>query len=516
MKTDTRVATGLSIYPRTPRLRAYAIAHIGVAIMIAFAIAAASPRADAAGGAAAANPAAGIDTPKLAPIQLTGEQRRLIGVTFATVKEEALTAHITTTGTVAPDERLEGYVQTRFSGWIRRVYADYTYQYVRKDQPLFTIYSPALAAAENDYLIAQHANLNLTTSEVEGVAAGAASLAADALERLRLSGVSPGEIARLKRDRTARETVTIYSPMSGYVLDRAALPNMYVDPATRLYTIADLSHVWVYAAVFQDQIGEIKTGDPVTVTVDAYPGKHFAGHVDFIWNAIDPATRTARVRCDFANRAALLKVGMFVSITLKPDLGQGLVIPDSGVLRTGTHDVVFVDRGGGYLTPTEVELGVHAGHEFVIRKGLRAGERIVSSANFLIDSESQLQAALGTFVPPPPGASAAAMAPVGTIEITTKPSPPHKGSNQVLITVHDSSGTSVTDANVSVVFFMSAMPAMGMSAMRVEANAKPENGTYAATVNLQGGGTWNVTVIATRAGKQIATRHLSMSVPGGM
>jgi Cu(I)/Ag(I) efflux system membrane fusion protein/cobalt-zinc-cadmium efflux system membrane fusion protein len=136
------------------------------------------------------------------------------------------------------------------------------------------------------------------------------------------------------------------------------------------------------------------------------------------------------------------------------------------VFRTGTHNITFVDRGGGYLQPVEVRLGPHSGQEFVVLKGLHAGQQIVSSANFLIDSESQLQAALGTFVPPPPGASAASSAPSGSVEITTNPSPPHKGSNEVLVTVRDPAGRQVTDAQVSVVFFMPAMPAMGMSAMR--------------------------------------------------
>jgi len=208
---------------------------------------------------------------------------------------------------------------------------------------------------------------------------------------------------------------------------------------------------------------------------------------------------------------------MYVSIALEPRLGSGLVVPDSAVFRTGTHNIVFVDHGGGYLQPVEVELGPHAGQEFIILKGVQQGQQIVSSANFLIDSESQLEAALGAFVAPPPGAGAAATAPSGSVEITTNPSPPRKGSNEMLITVRDSSGRQVTDAKVSVVFFMSAMPGMGMSTMRVEANATPkENGAYAATVNLESGGTWSVNVTADKNGKQIASRQLSMSAPGGM
>src|ERR1700746_3340215 len=172
-------------------------------------------------------------------------------------------------------------------------------------------------------------------------------------------------------------------------------------------------------------MGQVKVGAPVAVTVDAYPGHTFEGRVDFIWEAMDPNTRTARVRCSFANPERLLKLGMYVGVAIMPNLGRGLVIPDSGVFRTGTHNVVFIDRGDGYLTPTEVQLGAHLDHSFQVLKGLQAGERIVSSANFLIDSESQLQAASGTFVPPPPGVGAnsagptAAAIPQASIEFTS-------------------------------------------------------------------------------------------------
>jgi RND family efflux transporter MFP subunit len=454
---------------------------------------------------------------QLSPIQVSTEKRQLIGLQLATVEKREITDRIQTTALVEPDEQQEGYVQTRFAGWIRNVFVNQTYQYVRRGQPLFTIYSPDLVSAEQEYLLALDTTRGLRHSDIEGVASGAESLIQAALERLKLFEVSPREIARLKRERTVRDAVEIDSPMSGYVVEWSALPNKYVQPDARLYTITNLSTVWVYAAVYQSQIGEIKVGDPVSVTVDAYPGTTFKGRVDFIWQAIDPTTRTARVRCALLNPEGRLKLGMYVSIDLESHLGIGLVIPDSGVFRTGTHNIVFVDRGGGYLQPVEVRLGPHAGHEFVVLNGLRARQQIVSSANFLIDSESQLEAALGTFVPPPSGASSAGTAPSGSVEISTNPNPPRKGSDEVMVKIRDSSGHPVTDAEVSVVFFMPAMPAMGMPAMRIEAKATPtENGVYAATVKLQSGGTWNVTVMASRGGKQIASRQLSISATGGM
>lgn len=452
-----------------------------------------------------------------AAIQVSPRQRQLIGLQLATVEEKTLQDRIRTTAIVEPDEQREGYVQTRFAGWIREVFVNQTYQYVTRGQRLFTIYSPDLVSAEQEYLLALATTKELRSSDIPDVAGGAQSLVEAALERLKLFGVSPGEIARLQRQRTIRDAVAIDAPMSGYVVDWSALPNKYVQPETRLYTIANLGTVWIYAAVFQNQLDEIKLGDSVAVTIDAYPGRAFAGRVDFIWQAIDPTTRTVRVRCAFANPQGLLKLGMYANITLMPRLGQALTIPDSGVLRTGTHDVVFIDRGDGYLLPAEVELGAHVGDDFVVRGGLHAGQRIVSSANFLIDSESQLQAALGTFQPPPPGANTAASAPAGTIELATKPTPPRKGVNQMLLTVRDRAGKPVADAVVTMVFFMPAMPAMGMSAMRQTATAKPlGGGNYAANVDLESGGSWSVTLLATKGGQEIARSQVTLSATGGM
>jgi Cu(I)/Ag(I) efflux system membrane fusion protein/cobalt-zinc-cadmium efflux system membrane fusion protein len=306
------------------------------------------------------------------------------------------------------------------------------------------------------------------------------------------------------------------------VVERNALPNMYAQPDTKLYAITTLSNIWVYAAVFQNQIGQIKVGDPVTVTVDAYPGHIFEGRVDFIWEAMDPNTRTARVRCSFTNPERLLKIGMYVAVAITPRLGRGLVIPDTGVFRTGTHNVVFIDRGDGYLTPTEVELGPHLGHSFQVLKGLRAGERIVSSANFLIDSESQLQAASGAFAPPPPGVSAAAGQPQTpgpgvSLDFKTDPSPPSRGKNKLTVTLKDRTGKPMAGVQLSVTFYMAAMPAMQMAAMKARANLTDQgSGNYVADIELQSGGTWQVTIAATKNGQTLAAKQIDVSVSGPM
>ena len=460
----------------------------------------------------------GADSP-LAPIHITPQRRQLIGLQFATVVRKVVSDRLETTGNIESDERLQGYVQTRFAGWIERVFANSTYQYVRRGQPLFTIYSPDLVSTENEYLLALDARTRVKESTLAGVTADAASLVDSAAERLKLWGISPREIARLERERTVRRTVEIDSPMSGYIVERNALPNMYVQPDTRLFTITDLSKVWIYAAVFQDEIGKVRPGDPATVTVDAYPGTSFEGRVDFIQPQIDPMTRTARVRCEFINPKGHLMPGMFAHVALDLLMGEQLVIPDSAVLRTGTHNVAFIDRGDGYLTPAEIELGQHVGDQFIVLKGLAPGQQIVSSANFLIDSESQLQAAAGAFVPFPPGvgANAAETTPKANIEFTSDPTPLVRGHNKVIVTLRDAKGAAITGAQVTVSFYMAAMPAMGMTAMRAQGTAYDQgNGAYAANIELPSGGTWRLTITASQGGRPIATKQVDASASGSM
>lgn len=443
---------------------------------------------------------------------------------MATVEKRDVAQQINTTGNIEPDEQLQSYVQTRFAGWIDRVFADQTYQYIRQGAPLFTVYSPDLLSTEQEYLLTLQDEQNVSGSTVPDVAQGAKSLVGAAAERLALWGVPRAEIARLARERWVHRTVTIVSPASGYIVERNALPNMYVQPDTRLYTITSFSTVWVYAAVFQAEMGRLKPGDPAQLTIDAYPGEQFIGRVDYIWPQIDIATRTARVRIAFDNRNRRLNPGMYGRVTLKVPLGRQIVIPEGGVLRTGLNDVAFIDRGNGYLTPVNIELGPRVGDDFVVLRGLAPGQRIVASANFLVDSESQLQAATGAFLPPPPGVGANAASPsmsvnvqTATLDMTTMPNPPARGQNQVRITLRDLQGKPISGAKVNVTFYMAAMPAMGMAAMRAQAIVKEQSaGTYAGGIALGGGGTWQVTVVATKAGQTIAMRQLSLTVIGGM
>ncbi|HEY3886035.1 MAG TPA: efflux RND transporter periplasmic adaptor subunit, partial [Vicinamibacterales bacterium] len=378
--------------------------------------------------------------PKLQPVQLSPQRLMSIGVQTGAVVDKSVSQDIRAIGNVVADERRLSTVQIRFAGWIRKVYVDATYDIVKRGQPLFSIYSPDLVTTEREYLVAKQNRDAVASSAVPGVAAGAQSILDASVARLRQWELPSREIDRLESRGQARDEIEIDSPAAGYITQRNVLPNMYVQPQTELYTISDLSSVWVIGDFFQDDIARFKPGQPATITTDAYPGRVFRGRVDQVYPQIDTTTRTGKVRFALANPDLKLLPGLFVNVAATIPMGRALVLPASAVLHSGLRDIVFVDHGGGYLEPRQIGLGPRVGDNVVALKGLRAGERVVTSANFLVDSESQLQAALGSFAPPPPGAGSAAAlnAPAAaTLTMTTDPSPPKKGANTIRVRLKD-------------------------------------------------------------------------------
>ena len=482
-----------------------------------------APTVSSSQEASSASPSKEQTETPLAPVQLSAERLQSIGVKFGAVVTKPVEDEIRTTGTVAIDETRLSYVQTRISGHIEKVFADATYQYVRKGQPLFTLHSPELIAAEREYLLAKRNAKDLSQSTVPGVASGVASLLDSTRDRMSQWNIPEKEIARLESTGEVVDALEIDSPVSGYITERNALPNLAVQPDTRLYTVADLSVVWVLAQVFQNDLSRVRVSARTSLTVDSYPGRVFHGRVDFIYPDVDMTTRTSRVRMVFTNPKLTLTPGMFVNVNLEVPLGKQLVIPASGVLQSGTRQIVFVDRGAGYLEPREVQLGQRAGDEFIVLSGLKQGEHIVTSANFLVDSESQLQAAIGSLVPPPPGAGVAAAMnspasqAAAQVELTTDPSPPRKGTNLYRVQVNGADGSPVTGATVSVRSYMPAMSEMGMPAMNVitQLNEK-SGGIYEGQTKLDSGGTWQITVTATKNGAPVAVKQLTLVAEGGM
>jgi Cu(I)/Ag(I) efflux system membrane fusion protein/cobalt-zinc-cadmium efflux system membrane fusion protein len=463
--------------------------------------------------------------PQLGPIQISPQRLQQIGVTTAVAQMKSVDDKLSVPGNVDIDEQSLSYVQTRFAGWIQSVNANATYQYVRKGQRLFTIYSPDLVSTEQEYLLARQ-NQKTLTSDSHGMAVQEGGWLLDAAEdRLRQFGVSASVVTALEQTGKVEREIAVESPASGFIIERNALPNAYVQPDIKLYTIADLSTVWVYANVFQDAVGRLRPGDPAQVTVDAYPGRQFNGRVDQILPQVDPVTRTARVRLIFRNPGVVLKPGMYVNVDINLPLGKQLVIPATAVLQSGSRAIAFIDHGDGNLEPREIQTGPQIDDFIIVLKGLQPGDHVVSSANFLVDSEAQFQAALGSFAPPPQNANSSAAQPKASgsqpeqikIEMTTEPSTPQKGKNTVRIKLTGTDGKPVDGVQVSVTFFMPAMPAMGMAAERATAELSAKGqGNYEGPIELDSGGTWQVIVTVLRAGATIATKKLTVDAAGGM
>ena len=479
----------------------------------------ASGQPDAMPPQAGPSPASAPAETPLVPVQISPQRLQSIGVKHGRVERKTVDDEIRTAGNVAVDETHLAYVQVRFSGYIQKVFADATYQHVTKGQPLFTVYSPDLVATEREYLVARQNHNQVARSSIPGVASGAASLLDAAVDRLKQWQVPDSEIARLESTGEVSQELEIDSSVSGFITERHAFPGTAVQPDMRLYAIADLSTIWVNAQVFQSDLGRVKVDAPAAITVDAYPSRVLSGRVDFIYPDVDMTTRTSRVRIILDNQDATLSPGMFVRVALKMPMGTQLVIPASGVLQSGNRQIIFVDHGNGNLEPREVQLGARVGDDYIVLKGLKEGEEIITSANFLIDSESQLQAALGSYAPPPAGAGAASAinAVKANIDLTSQPNPPRKGSNVFRVKLSDASGAAISGADVSVTFYMAAMPAMGMAAMRTAVSLSDKgNGLYEGSGQLGSGGTWQVTMVAQKNGQTLASKQISVNATGGM
>ncbi len=454
------------------------------------------------------------------PVQISVAQERLIGLTTARAEYRPLAKTLRAVGTVAVDETRIGQVHTRISGWVQKVFVDYTTQQVRKGDPLFTIYSQDLVATEQEYLLALKGQRELAGSAFPGIAGGADSLVEAARQRLLQWDLSPQQIDEIRAANQVKRDITLFSPLTGVVTERKAFPNQYVTPDMALYTIADYSHLWVNAELYEPEIEFAHVGQTATFTTDAYPNRAFRGAISYIWPQIEAQTRTLKVRMDFPNADGALKPDMYGNVELDIPLGRRLVVPDSAVLDSGLRQLVFVQKAPGILEPRNVEVGIRTDGYAEIRKGLRAGEVVASSATFLIDSESQLRAALAgmtlgtgvTGIGGQPGVAAGGAA-AAQLQITfhTQPEPPHAGKAGVSATVRDAAGKPVDGAQVKVTFYMPAMPSMGMPAMRAEAALSPEgSGQYSGEIQIQTPGTWQVTVDVQKDGKPLGAGQFTV------
>jgi Cu(I)/Ag(I) efflux system membrane fusion protein len=335
--------------------------------------------------------AAAGGVPGLVPVTLSAERVQLMGMRTATVAREPLASELRTVGTVTETEAGRAVVQTRFAGWIESVGAAQTGQRVGRGQVVATVYSPELLAAQQEHLTA----LRWGAAPDGGPLAGLSSqLAGDSRRRLELLGLSGPDIAALERTGQPLRAVPVRSPLAGTIVARAAVVGLYVQPGTALFEVADLSRVWVIAEVYEHEMGRVAVGQKATVELAAYPGQAFAGKVGFVYPAVDAATRTQRVRVELASARGRLVPGMYGTVIVQLARAEALVVPAEAIVDTGAVQYVFIARAGGTFEPRAVRTGARAGGKVEVLDGLVAGDAVVTTGNFLLDSESHLQATI--------------------------------------------------------------------------------------------------------------------------
>jgi RND family efflux transporter MFP subunit len=328
-------------------------------------------------------------------LRIAPERQQQIGVKFATAAMTPAVVEIRAVGKIAYDETRIAHVHTKVSGWIEDVFVGFVGAAVKRGQPLFTLYSPDLVASQEEYLLALKAERELGGSTLTRAAEGSRSLLEAARRRLQLWDVTPEQIAALEQAGQVAKTVTIHSPVSGVVTEREAYHHgRTVTPEMDLYTIVDLSRVWVLAEVYEYELPHVRPGQPAEAQLpNDTETKSLTGKVAFIAPFLDPKTRTGQVRIEFANPGLALRPEAFVNVLLRRDLGRRLVIPKDAVMDTGRAQYVFLDKGEGYFEPREVKLGPEVAQGRVVAQGLAEGDRVVSAANFILDSESRLKGA---------------------------------------------------------------------------------------------------------------------------
>ena len=332
--------------------------------------------------------------PGRATVALPPDRVALLGIRSEPVGTGAASGSLRTVGRVAVDERRREVVHAKYDGYVEKLFVDFTGKPVGEGQPLLAIYSPELVAAQQEYLVARKAQERLSSSSVPGVAQGGSELADAAHQRLRYWDLSPAEISSLDKAGAPRRTVTLRSPVSGVVTEKLAFEGMRVSPADRLYEIADLSRVWVLAEVHEKDLPAVRMGTPVRVSLSEERSREWRGRVSFVSPTVRPETRTVEVRVELDNPGGVLKPDMFADVYLEHAADSRLTVPETAVVFTGERTLVFLDQGGGRFEPREVKVGQRVGDGYELLSGLAAGDRVVVSANFLLDSESSLRAAI--------------------------------------------------------------------------------------------------------------------------
>ena len=327
-------------------------------------------------------------------VKIGPDKQQMIGVRIETVERQSLVRTVRTTGQLTSNETKLAHIHVKVNGYIDKVYVDFVGQLVKKGQPLFTLYSPDLVATEEEYLIAKRGAKEMGTSQFPDIAQGSQSLLHSTRERLRLWDISDEQIKKLDETGEVTKALTFYSPVSGFVTDRKAFPQTAVTPDMDLYVISDLSTIWVNADVYEYEVPFVKVGQMADMQLSYYAGRTYTGEITYIYPTVDPVSHTVKARIEFANPNFDLKPQMFANVQLKINYGKQIVVPQEAILDSGDKQYLFVVHDSGVFEPRIVQVGAKLEGNVVVLSGLEAGETIVTSGNFLIDSESRLKSAM--------------------------------------------------------------------------------------------------------------------------
>jgi len=445
-------------------------------------------------------------------IRITPERQQQIGVKFDAAAYQPAVVETRAVGRVAYDETQLAHVHTKVSGWIEDVFVDFVGAPVKRGQPLFTIYSPELVASQEEYLLALRAKGELAGSSFARVSQGSEALLESARRRLELWDLTASQIQALERDGKVSRTVTVFSHVNGVVTERMAYHHgKTVTPDMDLYTIVDLSRVWVQASVYEYEAPFVRVGQAAEVSLP-YEAEQtlLRGRVTFIAPFVDPKTRTIQVRLEFPNPKLDLRPEAFVDVVFRRDLGRRRVVPRDSALDTGAIQYVFVDKGDGYLEPRGIKVGPEVAAGRVIEGGLDEGERVVTAAHFILDSESRLKGALDAMGRPVPAEAQAASASEVTAEVTTEPAPAKVGRNRVRAVIKDASGRPIPDAEVGIRLFMPQMA--GMAQVDVRGSLKPAGGgAYEGEVEIPIAWSFDTTLTVRKGGQVLGTAQTTIT-----
>jgi Cu(I)/Ag(I) efflux system membrane fusion protein len=334
--------------------------------------------------------------PEEAPtVEIPTDKQQLIGVRTVKAEVKQLNRVIRTVGRIEYDEKKLATANTKIEGWIEKLHVDYVGRYVQKGEPLAEIFSPELVATQQEFLnILRWAGQSQSVKDERTamlLVNDAQAMLNAAKERLRLWDISDEQIKKIETTGKPIRTLTVYSPVSGYVLQKMAVQGMRVMPGEKLFDVVDLSSVWIVADIYEYELPLIKVGQTARIGLSYFPGKDFSSKVDYIYPALSSETRTAKARFTIPNPEGVLKPQMFTNVEIKINLGSRLAVPSEAVIDTGVRQIVYVDKGEGYFEPREVTTGLKVDELVEVTGGIKAGEKVASSANFLIDSEAQLK-----------------------------------------------------------------------------------------------------------------------------